>query len=872
MNKKEVVVEVTGSTSPKYAPMSTYAWSNKSHFKLQSEEVESEEISGVVSTGGSEVTSQTVSFVDNAEGEIMMAASSLNAVARVDNTDDLSLGSFLARPTVISSFTWSTSDTVGVKQTIQPWQLFLANPRIRKKIDNFAFFRGKMHIKVVINGTPFQYGLMRACYSPLLGLVQDKIRTTDSPQPLLIPYSQQPGFFLTPAANAGGQMELPFFRHTNWLDMTSNTDVGNMGTINFVIYAPLGVAVTGGTSTVSVQVFAWATEVELMGTTMRLTLQGDEYGQGSVSKVATAVANFASYLTHIPRIGPFARATEIGATAVGTIARMFGYTNVPVIADVHAFMPQNAPMLASAHIGTPVQKLTLDPKQELSIDPSLHGLGPEDELALPYIFGKESYFGATSWSTSDAVDTLLFNMRVTPCLSGNSVILDSTDDPVGTRIYHTPTSYVAQMFLNWRGSLIVRFKIVATKFHKGRLKISYDPRGDISATNPDINEVYTQIVDIGEEDDIELEIPYHQEWPWLYLDGTPGINWTPGATLNRRSSLDNGVLTVRVLTTLQAPTSGTVNVLAFVRGGHDLEYANPKSNIGYESVSPVPSFFELQAEDVTNIVPKKYIVGTPSVPHPERYSQNFGEAIGSLRTLVHRYQTQDTVQLTGAISNGTTIFRKDFKQMPPTPGFDPSWSSLTQANKVVAATGTANYYYGQMVHLPYVAGMFLGYRGGVNYCVTPSVDLTNGISDIRVVRMTRQTNVANGRWFSVLQSVADSASASAKAYALNWVNGLSQSMAGLAITSSVTNNSIMFQLPDFKLANFSLSSKNFFNLGAGTDGTDRIGASLHLVFRKQTGFGDINVQTQIAAAPDWTCHFWLCCPTLDYLDGNPIPV
>jgi hypothetical protein len=611
-----------------------------------------------------------------------------------------------------------------------------------------------------------------------------------------------------------------------------------------------------------------------MGSTERLALQGDEYVEGPISKVATAVGNVASYLTNVPKIGPFARVTQIGANAVGSIARIFGYTNVPVIEDVHAFQPQNAPMLASAHIGTPVQKLTLDPKQELSIDPSLHGLSSDDELALPYIFGKESYFGATSWSTSDAVETQLFNMRVTPCLLGSVGLLNASAAEIGRRVYHTPTSYVAQMFGNWRGPMIIRIKIVATKFHKGRIKIQYDPRGSITTTNPDINSVYTQIVDIGEEDDIELEIPYHQPYPWLYLDSTLSDNWTVGNSLSRRDRVDNGLLTIRVLTALQAPTSGSVSILVFVKGGHDLEFANPATSIGFESPHWTPSFFALQGEEVTNIVPTRYVVGTPSRPHSERYGQNFGEAIGSLRTLLHRYMTLDTVQLQGSLDNGCTIFRKAYKIMAPTPGFDPNWGSITQANKIVAASGTANYYYGPMIHMPFVASMYLGYRGSANFNITPSTDRYGSISDIRVMRSVAQNVSPDRRWYEINATIPDAASVSTKSNGFNVNTYASNSLGGLAITATPTNNSLTFQLPDYKLANFSLASPNLYVKGVGTDGTDRQSAELAVFVRKGSGseFSEINVQTQVAAGPDFTCLFWLCCPTLDYVSATIQPI
>lgn len=806
-----------------------------------------------------------------------MAGSEVNAIAKVDGTEDLQLGRFLGRPTAISSFTWSTSDTIGVKTTIQPWYLFLNNANIRKKIDNFAFLRGKLHIKVMVNGTPFQYGLLRTCYSPLLGLVSDKIRAPPTgSEPLLTPYSQQPGFFVTPAANAGGQMELSFFYHKNWLDITSGTNVQNFGSINFVVYAPLGVAVSGGTSSVTVQVFAWMSDVELMGSTASLALQGDEYdeGMGAISRPASAVANVASYLTKVPVIGPFARATQIGARAVGSIAQIFGFTNVPVIADVAAYQPMNAPMLASGHIGTPVQKLTLDPKQELSLDPTLHGLRSGDELSIPYIKKKESYVGSGTWATADAVDKLLWCCRITPDLLQQANIVNAGSTTVGQRVYHTPLSYMSQMFYNWRGSLVIRIKIVATKFHKGRLKISYDPRADITSANPDVNTVYTKIVDIGEEDDIEIEIPYHQDTPWLLVDKSLVPNWNTTGALPNRIGTDNGVLTVRVLTTLTAPASGSIKVLAFVQGGDDFELANPSDHIGAEGSNRVPSFFALQAEDITSVVPTRHVLGEKANPHPDRYAQNFGEAINSLRCLAHRHMTMDTIWTNTMAADSTTVIGKILRIMPYTPGFDPAWTSFTQANKVVAASGNAPYAFNTMSHLAYIAGMFLGYRGGANFVLTPGVDRYGNISDMRVTRWTQQASSADYRLYRNWSNLAASATLSARSNFVNRGSYMPDGLAGMAINATSTNGSLSFQLPDFKLANFSLADPSNYVIGSSEDGTDRQAAFVQIALKAPTGTDTsyVTMQTQIGAAPDWTCLFWLCCPTLDYLTGNPTPV
>jgi hypothetical protein len=819
--------------------------------------------------------SQNVSFIDNAAGLSVSAAPATNHVAKVDNTDDLQLGQFLSRPTLINTTTWSTADVTGVKTTLQPWYLFLNSAAIKKKLDNFAYLRGRLHIKVVLNGTPFQFGAVRACYSPLLGTVSDKIRTNPiTALSLLIPYSQQPGFFMYPQANAGGEMVLPFFYHKNWLDITVAADVQNFGTLNYLIYSILRTAVAGGTTDVTLQTFAWMTDVELMGSTSRLALQADEYVEGKISKPATAVASVASTLTMVPYIGPFARATAIGATALAGIARLFGYTNVPVIADIHGFQPMNAPMLASGHIGTPVQKLTLDPKQELSIDPSPHGLESQDELALSYLKKKESYFGRVNWDTSDAADALKFVLRVNPYQPECIPLYNTLTVEVGKRVYHTPLSYTGAMFKHWRGGLILRIKIVATKFHKGRLKIQYDPRNDISAVSPAENTVYTTILDIGESDDLEIEIPFHQPQAWLLNDQTLDQNWSGGGALANRLGTDNGLLTIRVLTALTAPAAGAINLLFFLRGADDFEYANPNDHIGPDDNNKVPSFFALQADDHTEIVATRICVGNKATVSTERYGLNYGENICSLRALLHRSHLLDTswvpVMNTGSIVNVMKIL----KIMPYVPGYNSDVLWPHNAAKVIAAAGSSQYAFNTMGHLPYVAGMFLGYRGGVNYTLTPGNDDYSSIADMRAIRWTTPTTDSAYRYWKVWTFASLASVVSIRANFLNRLSYLGDGLGGMAITSTATNSSLSVQIPDYKPYNFSLADPVNYNYGSTKDGTDIQSVAVQTLISTPTtrSISYITLQTEVAAAPDFTCLFFLCCPTMDYQLNNPTPV
>jgi hypothetical protein len=849
-------------------------------FVIQSEDMaDAETVVDTEQIGEAVIDQQTVKFVDNEGGAMFDAPVTNNIVAMVDNTEDISLGKFLGRPTLINTTTWTTADVASVKTIIQPWFSFLNDTVIRRKIENYTFIRGNLHIKVVLNGTPFQYGALRLCYTPLLGFMNDKFTTGSVFFPSLIPYSQKPGFFMYPQANGGGEIVLPFLLHKNWLDMTNASEVQNMGTLRYVIYTPLRVASTGGTTTVSLRTYAWMSDVHLMGSTTSLLLQSsDEYGNQPISAPASAVASISSYLGKVPYIGRFARATEIGASAVSEVAKIFGYTDPPNITNVQSYQPMNAPMLASSHISVPLQKLTLDPKQELSIDPTPHGIGSHDELALPYLTRRESYFAFAGWSTTDIVGTQIFNMRVNPYMIDLLPINNASSTQVGNNVYHTPQAYLANMFNNWRGDIIVRIKVVCTKFHKGRLKISYDPRGNITTTDAPENSVYTEIIDIGENDDIEVRIPYHQDLAWLKVDKTLQTNWSPGNNLPSRIGIDNGLLTIRVLTSLTAPTSGTVNLLFFVRGGENLEYANPSGVIGPTTSGTRPSFFQLQAEDKTDVVSKVFTMGTPTINLPERYALNFGENVGSLRNILHRAVTVDTVPLTETTTtNQYTFYGKIYKRMPYTPGYVATIPTL--ANNVVAASGTSPYAFNTLHPIPYITSMYIGYRGSTNIYVTPSTDKYGFFDDNRVTRITDTDNIntASLRLGTAYGAIPFSSTLSTQVFQLNMRSFTRDGMGGLAIDSNRTNASLTFNFPDYNNRNFAFADPANYLLGNANDGTDEQTVLMTFNIKKidavtSAAAGSISVHSACSAGPDFTCLYFLCCPNIYYTLAFPTPV
>lgn len=863
--REKSVEEVAENTSPHREYMSTCAESNKSLYLLQGDEDSS---TGSPTT---DVPGATLEFTESTPCDMYVFPTSSNPVAEVDSTGEVDLGSFLARPVVIDTRTWATTDIDGPFATIYPWRLFLESPAVKKKIDNYAFMRGNLHVKFVINGTPFQYGLMRASYRPLPSLVKNKTATVDTIRlGRLIQRSQQPGVYLDPSQSAGGEMSLPFFYHKNWLDITSDADVANFGEIAFDIFAVLQLALSTGSNSVTIRTFAWMTDVELMGPTSKLTLQGDEYGDSPISGPATAVANVASYLVDVPIIGSFARATEIGARTVGKIASFFGFTNVPNISNVDPVYCMSTPHLATAEISVPYQKLALDPKTELSIDPKLFGLDGQDELSMAYLKKKESLFAVASWETSDAVDAKLLNARVTPSLNYNVSISNPTPTVVGYKTYHTPISYISQLFKHWRGSLKFRFKVVASKYHKGRLKIAFDPLNDISTTTTQTNEVYVHVLDLAETNEITIEIPYHQALAWLEVAQSQSDDWNYGTALAPVGKAHNGSISVSVFNALEAPVSpSSVNILCYVSGGDDFEFANPQGWVSNGGTSYVPSFFALQGEEV----PATAVFGTPATPHPDRYGLNFGESVLSLRKLLHRSQIADTFPVPAGTGNASMLIRKSYFRMPYCPGYTPE-NMGTSANKVVAASGTADFAFNTMHMMTWISAMFCGYRGSTNFTVTvsnPSIKY----DDIRIVRVTDAGGpTASNRWGTIASTILASASASTRASRFNSYYNLRDGLAGAVVSAANVAPSVQFTLPNNLAYNFALVNWDNYIQGSTVDGTNEEAAMLTLTATNPTSTDQLaytTIQTAVGAGADFTCLFFLSTPVVYYMLGDATP-
>jgi len=663
-------------------------------FALQSEDVPEQTI----------IEEQVLTFADNVEGDAAGMTGVLDHVAEDIDTGSFGLGDFLSRPVRIASYAIPLGEAYNLR-LLRPWQLFLNTASIRSKLDNYAYIQADLKVKVVVNSTPFIYGTYAMSYRPLTTFgAQHEVTTGGSNEVERMILTQRPCVYIESHKNKGGEMTLPFFYYKNWLPLT-NTDTTSMGQLSLFPIAPFASANGTATGPVSVLVYAWAENVKLAGNTVNLAIQArDEYGTGPVSRIASAVSGASRHLENVPVIGVFAKATTIGARAVGAIASLFGFTNVPVIDNVQPFKNQPFHAFASSEIGVPLEKLTLDPKNELTIDPGIAGLPADDELAIAYIAKRAGLIRVCTWKASDLTDASLFRANVTPtwCRTvGSAPSQYYVDLPMG---------HLSRLFSNWRGDIIIRVMIIKSQYHQGRLRINFDPVGNIFTTPNSETTTITKVVDIETTDYLEFRIPYMQPQSWLRVIPTIVRDTSGPAEADSPYVTDyhNGRFEIRVLNTLTAPVAtADVNLAIYAYAADNFELANPSDFQTRTSV------FAVQSNDETY---EQYEMGKCTARPAEIMSVNFGEDIRSMRSLMRRTTlhmvegTRNSITPTVASTYAlVTQFRKNI--YPLFYGFDSNSDYFL--NGVVGLPAPGN----RCNETPYtwMAPLFVGQRGSMNY-------------------------------------------------------------------------------------------------------------------------------------------------------------
>jgi hypothetical protein len=822
-----------------------------------------------VSVPSSEMISQNVKFADTHPGYMQETPGDIDHIRDAALASDATLDEFFSRPLRIASIDWGVGGTLF--QSLNPWQLYFENARVINRIANYKLLRAKLHLKFTINGNAFHYGRIIASYNPLPADDSMTVNRTFVDADI-VAASQRPHVYLDPTNSQGGEMKLPFFTYYNVLDIVS-MDWRNMGEV--VLHSMQGLKhANGATDTVTVNVFAWAEDVKFAIPTNfepgAIAPQADEYGKKPVSRIAGAVANAASYFTQVPVIGPFARATEIGSQAVGSIATLFGYSS-PVELEACMYRPLTVSNISTTNQVNQSNKLSVDCKQELTLDPRTVGLESKDELTIKYIAQRESWMASFPWDLGTSQETLLWNHVVDPCVHFLQ----------GSEIHMPATCFAATPFRYWRGTLKYRFQFVCSKYHKGRVKIVYDPTGTPSGGNAEYNTAYTTIVDISDNSDFEIDVGWGQRTTYR-RHFVPGVaaqtqmwNTSPLTFTTPAVDIGNGTLSVYVVNELTVPNStidNDIEVNVFISAGDDFEVAVPDAfpleKLRFTAAGTVaaPEAFEIEPhageseELVQDSKPSNVstlnTMAQPITKSDETNLVHFGESIHSFRQMLKRYQRHSIVAGTALTAGNLVRVAAERKAFPHQVGY----TAATPANsRTIFPLTLGNYVYGHMTLLNYVTSAYGGWRGGIRWMadLTRMDNYSGELSNITVTR-TPDGFAARDEWADL---TFPTFVPNGQALMVNDRDYFGRTYDGALYQSSAVNPVVLWECPYYKNIRFA-PAKRFDNIASGD--TFDTGWVLESTMSASARTGKEFIPLHCAAGEDFNCFFYLGPPIFYY--------
>jgi len=791
------------------------------------------------------------SFYDSTEQYVTdVTTDRTDSTMNMADSDTYKLQDFLSRPIQIRSISWTPGNDLNIG--FYPWDVFFKDKRIVNRMSNYRFIKGDLCVKFMINGNGFYYGRVLATYEPFYTVNDRPIQVDQSV--LLCRSSQRPKLFLDPCSSQGGTMRIPLLWPTNGFSITEFSPQ-TIGRIDLRSFGTL-VHANGSTNSINIQVWAWMENVRLEVPTSvepsyLIPQSGEEEYTGIVSKPAAAVAAVAGKLTDLPVLGPYAKATHMVSSTVGNVARLFGYSKPNAVENIHMYTPRYLGNLASTQGVDTSTTLAGDPKRELTIDPSTLGLPNRDELHFKHLGNIESYIGTFSWDVTEAQETILNKILVTPL---QFVRYTNPGDSTTTYQYAS-TGFMALPFCYWRGSLKFRFQIIASNFHRGRLRITYDPLA-VPAEGTDENVVVNHIVDIADDKDFTIEVGWGTDRPWLETEDTSGQ--IPPFGSDADSVFDpyyhNGILSVSVLSKLTSPSDSYgvgINVNVFVSAGDDFEVAVPTlKNIQYMSVFSDPTANEVlklrpQSGDVEddsanapmdNTTDTKLLVSDTIGSSQDVF---FADPFVSFRTLLKRYTLADTTRTQQASLSNVKI---NFPHRPFYYGYDPDGIH----NDTSDPPREFNFVHNNFVS--FILSAYAVYRGSIRwktYIGSPSSSAT--------FRVAMNPQIKNSPYSEDVEPTGSTNS--------QWASSslVLDSCATGALATSVDQNPILeFEAPWYTNTRFGLSQS--FSVTTTDKFFPERGHSYSF-----TNDGAAYLERYVATGEDMICGFFLGMPPVQYV-------
>lgn len=454
------------------------------------------------------VTAETTGYLDGSNSipaPVSMAE---------QNFDHLSV---LKVPIKIANASWSTTDVIGTPiLEIRIPEILTDFPTIhRQLLQLYAFFKLTIRFKIVANFTKFHSGKLMLIYDPAGSFDNADYRTHFIEQA-----SGFPHVIIDAGDSNSAEFNVPYEHIHSYLSTIQPLPGPQMGHLHLLVYNPLQTS-TGGTTTVPVNVFASAAEVQL-----HLPMR-PHYVYG---EVPPPVINRKTLAMQIGLSDVIKTGRGVAQTAAGAFADVKSGNFLGAIKKGLSFFSSDRPAklesgqdrcLSTTSPVTHMQGMDISNRMGATqggfYNETDFSTAPASDMLVDNIISTPMLvFPGIPWTTAQAEDTIITSFPVTPTMC--SYVPPSVEGQ-GTLMLHTFLSYFGIMHKFWSGPLTYTFDFAATQFHSGRLMFVFEP-GSKTATLPG---VFANVVDWSNNPNLIFDLRESKKFSFTvdYVATTP---------------------------------------------------------------------------------------------------------------------------------------------------------------------------------------------------------------------------------------------------------------------------------------------------------------------------------------------------------------
>jgi len=557
------------------------------------------------------------------------------------SSDSLSqeIKDFLQKPVIVASGNFSSTDTYSTfAEFLSPNDILGSNNSMMgEKLKGYLGFRATTVLRLVVNATRFQQGRYNVQFVPtggaITGATGNSRNRVNAITSTLVQRIQLPHVELDLNCDTEAVLKYKFNSAYNFFPIssfTSATSLMSFGLFKIYPYSPL----VAGSGSLTCGYTLWGSfeDIELISAAVpqsgrafssvkkknETDVEQISSGMGPISSALMRVKNVSDVFTRVPLLSSYASMTSWYSEILAGAASAFGWSK-PVNLDFSQRVTQNY-LAYAANTDGPDNSFPLSYSYKNQVGKAQGFSGTDvDEMDFSFLCSIPTFNFIASWTTATTTGSSVMNIPVRPLgllVTRNVTSVGITDAG--------PYQLIANMFEQWRGSMIYKFKFVKTEFHSGRLAVAFSPcSSSFTSIVPTLAQtafLHRQIIDIRECNEFTFVIPFISSTPY------------------KLSTDIIGTFIVYVLDPLIAPdtVSSSVGIILEHCMGPDAEFAVPKGNNMQYVMGIAPQSGDPFSNTESNVCANyRGTIGSSIVPTDECSNSLFcvGERISSLRTL-----------------------------------------------------------------------------------------------------------------------------------------------------------------------------------------------------------------------------------------------